>query len=302
MGRFERGGSADRGSEPADRLDEHDAADTNATEFGSEPLRLANGRPNLSGSWVSESGPGGRPGAGPAADRIGASTGGRFGAPTGGRIGVTSGRRSGGPAGGLSDRATGGRIGPPGDGERGRPPGGPRDLPQPTRAGARAAEGYDQPYDDPAIQCHPANIIFAWNHDRHVNEIRQDGDVITLQYGYMDLVRTIDLDESEHPDIVTPSVAGHSIGHWDGDVLVVDTLGFEQGVLIPLTGLMHSADMQITERFALSDDGQALTRSYTVHDPAFLQSDVTGQDVMRRTAEPYTPYACTELSGDNNRR
>jgi len=231
--------------------------------------RLANGQPNLSGSWVSQRGPGGRGG-------------------------------PGGPGGGPRGGPAGGGFGPPpGGGPRG--PGGPRGY-DPTEAGARAAQGYDQPFDDPAIACHPANIIFAWTHDQHVNEIRQNDSEITLQYGYMDLVRTIHLDQSEHPSSITPSVTGHSIGRWDGDTLVVDTVGFEPGVLVPIVGIMHSADMRITERFRLGDDGQTLTRAYTVHDPAFLKSDVNAEDVMLRTAEAYTPYNCTELSGDNNRR
>ena len=65
---------------------------------------------------------------------------------------------------------------------------------------------------------------------------------------------------------------------------------------------MHSEQMQVTERFEVVDDGQTLIRAYTVHDPAFLQTDWVGESVMQVTSEPYEPYACTELSGENNRR
>ena len=175
-------------------------------------------------------------------------------------------------------------------------------LPAPTEAGVAAAADYEQPFDDPAIFCHPANIIFGFTHDSHVNDIYQTDDTVTLQYGYMDLVRAIHLDQAEHPDDIVPSVGGHSIGRWDGDVLVADTVGFEQGILFPLNGRTHSADMQVTERFAVRDEGQTLVRSYVAHDPAFLQTDWVGESVFRRTSEPYQPYDCTELSGDNNRR
>jgi hypothetical protein len=181
-------------------------------------------------------------------------------------------------------------------------PGAPPGLPAPTDAGITAAAGYEQPFDDPGIFCHPANIIFAWTHDQHVNEIDQQDDRVILKYGYMDLERTIFLGQSKHPSSIVPSVAGHSIGRWDGDVLIVDTVGFEAGVLIPISGIKHSDQMQIAERFELGVDGQTLVRHYTVHDPSFLQGDWIRNDEMRRTDEAFVPYNCTELSGDNNRR
>ena len=233
---------------------------------------LPNGQPNLGGPWVRQ------------------GMGGGMGPPPGGM---------GAPAGGAGpDAAAPGGMagGPPGGGMGGG-------FPAPTEAGLAAAADYEQPFDDPAIHCHPANIIFGFTHDSHVNDIYQTDDTVTIQYGYMDLVRTVHLDRTEHPDDIVPSVGGHSIGRWEGDVLVVDTVGFEQGVVFPLgDGLMHSADMQVTERFEVSDDGQTLVRAYVAHDPAFLQTDWVGESVFQRTSEPYRPYDCTELSGDNNRR
>ncbi len=235
----------------------------------SRPAYLANGQPNLGGPWLSV-GMGGGMGPGP------------------GGAGPGPGGMAPGP-GGMAPGPGGMAGGPPG-------------LPAPTEAGVAAAADYEQPFDDPAIFCHPANIIFGWTHDRHPNDIYQTDDTVTLQYGYMDLVRTIHLDQSEHPDDIVPSVGGRSIGRWDGDALVVGTVGFEQGVLFPLNGRMHSAGMQVTERFEVVNDGQTLTRDYTVHDPEFLQTDWVGESVMQLTSEPYEPYACEDLSGVNNRR
>ena len=226
---------------------------------------LPNGQPNLGGPWVRQ------------------GMGGGMGPPPGGAA------------------AAPGGMGPAPGGMAGGAPGGGR--PAPTEAGLAAAVGYEQPFDDPAIHCHPANIIFGFTHDSHVNDIYQTDDTVTIQYGYMDLVRTVHLGRTEHPDDIVPSVGGHSIGRWEGDVLVVDTVGFEQGIVFPLgDGLMHSADMQVTERFEVRDEGQTLIRAYVAHDPAFLQTDWVGESVFQRTSEPYRPYNCTELSGDNNRR
>jgi hypothetical protein len=192
----------------------------------------------------------------------------------------------GGPDGrGPLNRGIGGN-GPGGRGRGGRGPGGPP-RPEETAAGALAAKNYDQPFDDPAIKCDPANILFGWIHDRHVNDIIQKDDEITLKYGYMDFVRTIHMNQAEHPKNITPSRGGHSIGKWDGDVLVVDTVGFSPGVLIPIIGVMYSNQMHIVERFTVDAAAKTLTRTYRGEDPLYLKGPYTGQDVMALSNEPY---------------
>ena len=92
-------------------------------------------------------------------------------------------------------------------GQRGRPggPGGPPNRPEPTAAGVAAAARYDQRFDDPATTCSPANILFGWTHDQHVNEIVQRDGEIGLRYGYMDLVRTVHMNAA-HPRTTAPSL------------------------------------------------------------------------------------------------
>jgi hypothetical protein len=202
----------------------------------------------------------------------------------------------------ISVTGPGGRGGPGGPGAPGRGgPGGPPGRPEPTAAGALAAAKYDQRFDDPAIKCSPANILFGWTHDQHVNEIIQKGNVVTLQYGYMDFVRTVHLNAA-HPRTIPSSTGGHSTGTWDGDVLVVDTIGFAPGVLIPLAGLMHSGQMHVVERFTVDPVARTLTRAYRAEDPSYLMSPYTGTNAMRLSDEPAVPYNCVELSGTNNLR
>ena len=230
----------------------------------SRPARLASGRPNLKGPWVAQFGPGrGRPGGPP-------------GGPGGGRPG-----------------------GPGGPGRGG--PGGPGGRPEPTAAGTIAAEKYDQRFDDPAIKCNPANILFGWTHDQHVNEIVQKDDDVILQYGYMDFVRTIHMNAA-HPRNITPTTAGDSTGRWEGDTLVVDTIGFAPSVLIPISGMMHSDQMHVVERFTVDPVAKTLTRQYQAEDPLYLKTPYAGSDVMLLSSEPFVPYNCVELSGKNNLR
>jgi hypothetical protein len=152
------------------------------------------------------------------------------------------------------------------------------------------------------LKCDIANIIFGWTHDENVNEVTQTPTTVTLKYGYMDFVRTIHLDATTHPAKLQPSRGGHSIGHWEGDTLVVDTVGLSSGVLIPMQGVMFSNQAHVVEHFTRDPTANTLTREYTLEDPLYLKSPVTGRDVMSASKEPYTPYECTELSGANNRR
>ena len=181
------------------------------------------------------------------------------------------------------------------------------DMPavEPTPEGARVAEGRVRHFDSPALRCETVNIVYDWAFERESNDISQDDETITLQYGYVDLVRTIHLDLPEHPENIEPSVTGHSIGWWEDDTLVVDTIGFRAGVLEHLDWprfRMHSDQWHVVERFRVSPDGRTLTRDYTFDDPLYMQESYTGQNTHSLTTEPYVPYACEDLGGLNNVR
>lgn len=176
---------------------------------------------------------------------------------------------------------------------------------EPTVDGERAGLGLERQFESPAIRCLPTNIVYDWIFERESNDIYQEDDRVTLQYGYLDQVRTIYLDQSDHPADILPSVTGHSIGQWEGDVLVVDTIGFLPGVLshVGQSGFsMHSDQWHVVERFEVIDDGRTLTRTYTFEDPLYMQGSYTLQDTASLTNDPYVPYGCENLSGDNNVR
>ena len=115
-----------------------------------------------------------------------------------------------------------------------------------------------------------------------------------MQYGFMGLTRTIHLDVTEHPAVLAPSVAGHSIGRWEGDVLVVDTVGFAPGVLSADAITMHSDQLRIVERFTLDSEAGALRRTYVAEDPLFFSGQYTGSDNVFIADLPYESYNCDE--------
>lgn len=167
---------------------------------------------------------------------------------------------------------------------------------EPTVAGLAASAGYVAATDNPRFQCMPVNIFNDWTFDQHVNRIAQDDDRVTLQYGFMDLVRTVHLGMAEHPANITPSNAGHSIGHWDGNVLVVDTVGFEPGYLSTRTGTMYSEEMRVIERFSYDPQNMELHRSYVAEDPRYFTGQFTGEDAIGIADIPFESYDCSDLT------
>src|SRR5690606_33217586 len=125
------------------------------------------------------------------------------------------------------------------------------------------------------MRCETTSIIFDWTFDGPVNRITQNGDTITLQYGQLGFTRTIHMN-AEHPTNIEPSRAGHSIGRWENDVLVVDTVGFLPGVLN--AQLLNSDALHVVERFSYDPERVAITRAYTAEDPKYFVGQVTGQD------------------------
>jgi hypothetical protein len=108
------------------------------------------------------------------------------------------------------------------------------------------------------------------------------------------LKRTIHTNLKTHPAAVKPSRAGHSIGRWEGDVLVVDTTGFLPGVLN--APVRNSDKLHVIERFTLDPKTMALTRTYEAEDPVYLKGKYTGNDVIFPADAPYSPGRCEDLT------
>jgi len=104
-------------------------------------------------------------------------------------------------------------------------------------------------------------------------------------------VRHIYMDRRPHPSSWTPTGAGHSVGRFEGDVLVVETVGFTPGA-VPGGG-MRSAATQLVERFQVAPDGQTMTVTYTWDDPAIYEQPHTYRYLFDR-APGNPPYALEE--------
>jgi hypothetical protein len=164
-----------------------------------------------------------------------------------------------------------------------------------TDAGRAASEALRNlpPEKNPRLSCQITSILFDWVFDGPINRITQKADTILIEYG-RGLKRTVYMNMASHPADITPSRGGHSIGRWDGDTLVVDTVGFEPG---SLAGNVPNSDaLHVIERFTLDPKTFALKRTYVAEDPVYFASKYVGEDTVLPADAPFAVDQCKELA------
>jgi hypothetical protein len=130
-------------------------------------------------------------------------------------------------------------------------------------------------------------------------EVLQTPGQVTMTSEWQDASRRVWLNQSSHPPAneLDSTYAGHSIGHWEGDTLVVDTVGIREDVPVNFVGLPHSARMHIVERFTSKTPG-VLTDEIKIDDPdVFVAPWVQVQTYRYRPDLHLEEYVCLE----NNR-
>ncbi|HEX5421724.1 MAG TPA: hypothetical protein VFY39_17160, partial [Gammaproteobacteria bacterium] len=171
-----------------------------------------------------------------------------------------------------------------------------------TQAGMDFAKAFKRRSvaDNPRFQCKVTSIIFDWTFDWPINRIEQhmttDGKkVIDLTYGSYSAKRRIWMG-MDHPANLKPSRSGNSIGHWEGNTLVVDTVGFDAGLLVAPTP--NSDKLHVVEHFTLdtSTPGWTLTHTWTATDPVYLAEPYKGSDISHLSTVPYQYFPCADLT------
>jgi Family of unknown function (DUF6152) len=241
------------------------------------PVRLPTGEPNISGDWAQEqlvmTDPRGRDGTLVPLSRAAEFEPGA----------VPEGQREIPGARGTAEAAQGRDA-------FARPP--PRGVVDLTDAG-RAAMDALVAIPRAERSCMIGSIVSDWGGEG-VNRITQNGDTITLQYGRLGLERTIHMGARAHPADIEPSRAGHSIGWWENDVLVVDTIGFLPGTLTGATP--HGGELHVIERFTLDTTAMALQREYSADDPSYFTEPWVGSNTIHPSLVPYAPEPCRDLT------
>ena len=109
-----------------------------------------------------------------------------------------------------------------------------------------------QGYPTPSNQCWPGGVPYVfWD---FLLQIYQRRDHILMIYRQGHELRHVRMDEA-HPTQVIPSWYGDSVGHYEGDTLVIDTLGIKVGpyAMVDMYGTPHSPALHVVERYRLVD-------------------------------------------------
>ena len=107
--------------------------------------------------------------------------------------------------------------------------------------------------NDRVYKCSPPGVPYIYIQLFPMQIIETPNEVIEL-FEYDHTVRYIYTDGRKHPAGLKPSYNGHSIGHWEGDTLVVDTIGFNGKNWLDRVGHPESAEMHIRERIFRVDE------------------------------------------------
>ena len=101
----------------------------------------------------------------------------------------------------------------------------------------------------------------------------------------------LDVQHSEHPK---PSWYGESVGHYEGDTLVIDTLGLNAKTVVDPYRTPHTEKLHVVERWKMVADGQAMDVTFTVDDPDAFNAPWSGTRRYRRVQQPLLEEVCAE--------
>jgi hypothetical protein len=175
-------------------------------------------------------------------------------------------------------------------------------------------------YPTPSNQCWPGGVPFVfWD---FLLEMFQQPDKITMIYRHGNEVRRVRLNDS-HPTQPTPSWYGDSVGHYEGDMLVIDTVAIKIGpfAMVDMYGTPHSPALHVLERYRLLpyeeakdalqrnakenqrvsgaefDDkyrGKVLQLAFTVEDPNVFTTPWSATITYRPAIGEWTDLICAE--------
>jgi len=154
--------------------------------------------------------------------------------------------------------------------------------------------------DDPTSKCLPAGIPRTVMLGLFPQQFVQTPTQIVMLYEYMNVYRVIPFN-AKHPDDLLPSYLGNGVGRWEGDTLVVDTIGFNDKTWLAGAGTFHSDALHTVERFTRIDKDQ-INYDITMEDPnVFTKPWTLHSTLMLREGTRLEEFPCAENNIDLDR-
>jgi hypothetical protein len=131
---------------------------------------------------------------------------------------------------------------------------------------------------DPVLNCLPPGVprILLMPFPMQIAQV--PGEVLMI-FEYDHFVRAIYTDGRPHPKDLDPTWMGDSIGKWEGETLVVDTIGFNDKTWLDMVGHPHSDALHLSERIRRADHN-TLQDDVTIIDPKAYTEPWTGQQIF----------------------
>jgi len=143
--------------------------------------------------------------------------------------------------------------------------------------------------------CYPAGVPMILN-QRDPMRILQTADKVVLVYVRDSLTRHVYLNQPHTPNLKS-SWFGESVGHYEGDTLVVDTIGENDRTYTDRFFTPHSDRIHVVERYKASADRKTMQVRLTVEDPETFTTPWSAQVTYKADTTPYEETICAE----NNR-
>jgi len=134
--------------------------------------------------------------------------------------------------------------------------------------------------NDPELHCFPPGVPRVWVLPAPF-EIMQLSDRVLIYYEFQHLLRQIHMNRTEHPADLIPTWMGDSNGKWEGDTLVIDSVGFNDKTRLDVVGLPHSEALHVTERLRLASPNE-LQLDATIDDPKSYSAPMTAHRIYDR--------------------
>jgi hypothetical protein len=146
--------------------------------------------------------------------------------------------------------------------------------------------------DTELLHCRPDGVPGVLTRRDNVSLLQSPTEV-TIVYQIDNQVRHVYLNvpHSPHP---ARSWYGDSVGHFEGDTLVVDTIGLNDLAPIDHYGTPHSDSIHVVERYHLVDGGKTLQVDFMVDDPVAFTTAWSGIAHYRRSRAGYEEFICAE--------
>ncbi len=166
----------------------------------------------------------------------------------------------------------------------------------PLLPAAKAIMDKRQSKDDPEANCLPTGIPRIAPYPWRI--VQTPTHIFFLFEGNIHSYRQIFMDGRKHPADPDPTWYGHSIGSWDGDTLVIDTVGFNDKFWFDFRGHPHTEQLHTIERYTRKDMG-TLENKVTIIDPGAYSKPFTLTFTARlRPHEELMEYICQENQQD----